>query len=98
MDDRNGHREVPAAGWTSSGVPQGSPDDDGELPPLPPPPPVGTHLPEPPVEAGDDAYEAPPPPSDAGALWPSTAPEPERPSGSGFVPSQPESGFEPAPP
>src|SRR5438874_6108246 len=85
MDDRE-----TAAGYDRGAASDRTPD---ELPPLPPPPPVGAPLPD----AGDDefeAYEPPPLPGD-GALWAGFAsiPEPEPAS----VTSPAEDGVRPNP-
>ncbi len=64
MDERNAYREVPP------GAVPAAPDAEDGLPPLAPPPPVGTELPpEAPDEYTGDPYELPPPPV-AGTLWP----------------------------
>ncbi|HKS99075.1 MAG TPA: hypothetical protein VJT31_06035, partial [Rugosimonospora sp.] len=72
MDDRYGYRDAPV----SPAEPGGSRAASGtgeDLPPLPPPPPVGAALPErvPDPDGSQDPFELPAPPG-PGALWPST--------------------------
>jgi len=68
MDERNAYREVPPAAVPAA------PDAEDGLPPLAPPPPVGTVLPpEEPEPPADDPFEMPPVPA-AGTLWPGATP------------------------
>src|SRR5205807_7657643 len=63
MDERHATRAVPPGGADPA------PDAEDGLPPLQPPPPVGTHVPEVADEDEGEAFEMPPPPGEQ-MLWP----------------------------